>query len=80
MCIFPALLLASVLIDRPLCGKTKVCYSYWVLSSMAILNKLTWIDAPSLTRFILSAQVRCGAFGRRAVHSGDFHRIRMAVV
>ncbi|KAH9053767.1 terpenoid cyclases/Protein prenyltransferase [Lactarius vividus] len=29
-----------------------VCYSYWVLSSMAILNKLTWIDATALTRFI----------------------------
>ncbi|KAI0300622.1 rab geranylgeranyltransferase [Multifurca ochricompacta] len=33
-----------------------VCYSYWVLSSMAILNKLTWIDSAALTRFILSAQ------------------------
>ena len=37
----------------------QVCYSYWVLSSMAILNKLTWIDSSALTRFILSAQV-CG--------------------
>jgi len=33
-----------------------VCYSHWVLSSMAILNKLTWIDSAALTRFILSAQ------------------------
>jgi hypothetical protein len=36
----------------------QVCYSHWVLSSMAILNKLTWIDSAALTRFILSAQVR----------------------
>jgi geranylgeranyl transferase type-2 subunit beta len=36
----------------------KVCYSHWVLSSMAILDKLTWIDGSALTRFILSAQVR----------------------
>ena len=34
------------------------CYSPWVLSSMAVLNKLTWIDRAALTRFILSAQVR----------------------
>ncbi|KAI0248223.1 rab geranylgeranyltransferase [Lactifluus subvellereus] len=33
-----------------------VCYSYWVLSSLAILDKLTWIDSAALTRFILSAQ------------------------
>jgi hypothetical protein len=44
----------------------QVCYSHWVLSSMAILNKLTWIDSAALTRFILSAQVRerdgCSSF------------------
>jgi geranylgeranyl transferase type-2 subunit beta len=38
--------------------QNQVCYSHWVLSSMAILNKLTWIDSAALTRFILSAQVR----------------------
>jgi geranylgeranyl transferase type-2 subunit beta len=43
----------------------QVCYSHWVLSSMAILNKLTWIDSAALTRFILSAQVR----GVRALSS-----------
>jgi hypothetical protein len=36
----------------------QVCYSFWVLSSMSILNKLTWIDAEKLISFILSAQVR----------------------
>ncbi|KAK1236580.1 Rab geranylgeranyltransferase [Marasmius sp. AFHP31] len=33
-----------------------VCYSFWVLSSLAILNKVPWIDAGKLTSFILSAQ------------------------
>ena len=41
----------------------QVCYSHWVLSSMAILNKLTWIDSAALTRFILSAQVRNRMYG-----------------
>lgn len=45
----------------------QVCYSHWVLSSMAILNKLTWIDSAALTRFILSAQVRRRTFGRMLV-------------
>jgi len=33
-----------------------VCYSFWVLSSLSILNKLHWINAEKLTKFILSAQ------------------------
>lgn len=37
------------------CGQ--VCYSFWVLSAMAILDKIPWIDADKLTAFILSAQV-----------------------
>ena len=37
---------------------TQVCYSFWVLSSLSILNKLSWIDSDKLTAFILSAQVR----------------------
>jgi geranylgeranyl transferase type-2 subunit beta len=36
----------------------KVCYSFWVLSALSILNKLSWIDGNKLTAFILSAQVR----------------------
>ena len=35
----------------------QVCYSFWVLSSLSILNKLSWIDSGKLTSFILSAQV-----------------------
>lgn len=33
-----------------------VCYSWWVLSAMAIMRRLDWIDGTALTRFILSAQ------------------------
>jgi len=33
-----------------------VCYSWWVLSSLAAINKLEWIDKASLTSFILSCQ------------------------
>ncbi|KAG1747939.1 rab geranylgeranyltransferase [Suillus paluster] len=33
-----------------------VCYSFWVLSALSILGKLTWIDASKLETFILSAQ------------------------
>ncbi|KZT66493.1 rab geranylgeranyltransferase [Daedalea quercina L-15889] len=33
-----------------------VCYSFWVLSAMAILKKVPWIDSDKLIAFILSAQ------------------------
>jgi len=33
-----------------------VCYSFWVLSSLSILNKVSWIDPEKLAAFILSAQ------------------------
>lgn len=33
-----------------------VCYSFWVLSSLSMLNKMDYIDANKLTSFILSAQ------------------------
>nr|GAT53967.1 Rab geranylgeranyltransferase [Mycena chlorophos] len=33
-----------------------VCYSFWVLSALSILNKVSWIDCDKLTEFILSAQ------------------------
>jgi len=33
-----------------------VCYSFWVLSALSILNKMTWLDADKLIAFILSAQ------------------------
>ncbi|KAF2242785.1 terpenoid cyclases/Protein prenyltransferase [Trematosphaeria pertusa] len=36
--------------------KEDVCYSWWVMSSMAMLNKLHWIDGEKLTKFILQCQ------------------------
>ena len=35
-----------------------VCYSWWVLSPMAIISKLDWIDREKQVDFILSCQVR----------------------
>lgn len=34
----------------------KVCYSFWVLSALSILQKLSYIDSGKLVSFILSAQ------------------------
>ena len=34
-----------------------VCYSWWVLSSLAMIDKLHWIDKAKLTSFILRCQV-----------------------
>ena len=34
----------------------QVCYSFWVLSSLSILNKVHWIDDAKLISFILSSQ------------------------
>jgi geranylgeranyl transferase type-2 subunit beta len=33
-----------------------VCYSWWVLSSLAVLRRAHWVDAAALARFILAAQ------------------------
>ncbi|CAG99249.1 Rab geranylgeranyltransferase BET2 [Kluyveromyces lactis] len=33
-----------------------VCYSWWVLSTLSILQKADWIDFPKLTEFILHCQ------------------------
>ena len=38
-----------------------VCYSWWVMSSLAMINKLHWIDGEKLTAFILGCQVRAVA-------------------
>jgi len=35
-----------------------VCYSWWVLSSLAMLHHLDWIDRELLKKFILQSQVR----------------------
>lgn len=34
-----------------------VCYSWWVLTSLAMIDRIHWIDAEKLTRFILRCQV-----------------------
>ena len=35
----------------------EVCYSWWVMSSMAMIGRLHWIDARKLASFILRCQV-----------------------
>ena len=35
-----------------------VCYSWWVMSSLAMIDRLHWIDGDKLTAFILRCQVR----------------------
>lgn len=34
-----------------------VCYSWWVLSSLSMMERVHWIDGAKLTKFILEAQV-----------------------
>lgn len=36
-----------------------VCYSWWVLSSLAMIDRLHWIDGKKLAAFILKCQVSC---------------------
>lgn len=36
-----------------------VCYSWWVVSSLAMIGRLHWIDGEKLAKFILSCQVCC---------------------
>ena len=33
-----------------------VCYSWWVLACLAILDRMHWVDHPALQRFILHCQ------------------------
>ncbi len=35
-----------------------MCYSWWCLSALSILNRLHWIDRDALSNFILECQVR----------------------
>ena len=52
-----------------------VCYSWWILSSLAILGKLAWIDTQKLAAFILECQdVQAGGIGDRPGNMADiFH-------
>lgn len=36
--------------------QSDVCYSWWILSSLAIIGRLHWIDGEALARFILACQ------------------------
>jgi geranylgeranyl transferase type-2 subunit beta len=36
--------------------KEDVCYAWWVLSPLAVLDRVHWIDKDALTRFILKCQ------------------------
>jgi geranylgeranyl transferase type-2 subunit beta len=40
-----------------------VCYSWWVASSLAMIDRLHWIDLGKLSTFILKCQVCLGAWG-----------------
>ena len=51
-----------------------VCYSWWVMSSLAMINKLHWIDGNKLTEFILGCQVgkaRTASFVSGLMRSGS---------
>ncbi|CCK71052.1 Rab geranylgeranyltransferase BET2 KNAG_0F03880 [Huiozyma naganishii CBS 8797] len=54
-----------------------VCYSWWVLSSLAIIGKLEWIDYEKLTQFILSCQdEKRGGISDRPNNEADvFHTV-----
>jgi geranylgeranyl transferase type-2 subunit beta len=58
--------------------KEDVCYSWWVMSSMAMLDKLHWIDGQKLTSFILQCQV--GTIFPPASSLSNHSRIRNWVV
>lgn len=51
--------LVQHILDRSGVWCVQVCYSWWVLSSLACLKRLAWIDSAKLTEFILKAQVGC---------------------
>lgn len=54
-----------------------VCYSWWVLSSLAMLKKVHWIDREALVKFILGCQDDVGGgFSDRPGDVADvFHTV-----
>lgn len=54
-----------------------VCYSWWVLSSLAMLGRLHWIDAEALKNFIFACQdTETGGFADRPGDVADpFHTV-----
>ena len=57
-----------------------VCYSWWVLSSLAIFNKKHWVDLPLLEQFILSCQDDvAGGFSDRPDNQTDVYHTCFAI-
>ncbi|CAL9729801.1 geranylgeranyl transferase type-2 subunit beta [Monosporozyma unispora] len=54
-----------------------VCYSWWVLSSLAIIKKLNWIDSSKLSEFILDSQddIKGGIADRPGNEVDVFHTV-----
>ena len=54
-----------------------VCYSFWVVSSLAIINRLDWIDSEKLVHFILESQdeVKGGIADRPGNEVDVFHTV-----
>lgn len=54
-----------------------VCYSFWVLSALAIINKLDWIDSAKLSKFILDSQdeIKGGISDRPGNEVDVFHTV-----
>jgi geranylgeranyl transferase type-2 subunit beta len=55
--------------------KEDVCYSWWVLSSLSIINRLEWIDKRKLAAFIIGSQdLKDGGISDRPGNIADiFH-------
>ena len=54
-----------------------LCYSWWVLASLQMIGRLSWIDRDKLLTFILSCQNKTtGGFSDRSGHGVDlFHTL-----
>ncbi|CCE93897.1 Rab geranylgeranyltransferase BET2 TDEL_0H00380 [Torulaspora delbrueckii] len=53
-----------------------VCYSWWVLSSLALIDKLDWIDYDKLREYILKCQDEKGGISDRPDNEVDvFHTL-----
>lgn len=54
-----------------------VCYSFWVVSALAIINRLDWIDSTKLSQFILDSQdeIKGGIADRPGNEVDVFHTV-----
>lgn len=53
-----------------------VCYSWWVLSSLAMIDRLHWIDAEKLSSFIISCQASISSPALEMMLTNAGHRRR----